>query len=369
MNQPPDTVFLPAAELCFDVRNPRLLEFGVSGRTSPGEILNILWEAMDARELAMSIAASGFFRHEPLIVAEENGRRVVIEGNRRLAAVRGLLDPALVKRPGGPIPVLDPAARKALEHLPVLYGDRREAWRYLGFKHVNGPAKWTGFAKAQYVAQVHREYGVPLRDIAGQIGDSHGTVRRLYRGLMILEQAERAKVWDSGRRWNPRLAFSHLYTAADYDGVAAFLGLEPDAPESPEPVPPGRLKELGEFLTWLYGDRPANRPPVVISQNPHLRMLDEALKSPEAVYALRDGCDIVRAHELSRPSSALFAEALSAARRELMTAKAQLTPGYDGSEELLRIAGTVADLADSIYREMERIRNPETRPVRQTVES
>ena len=67
-------------------------------------------------------------------------------------------------------------------------------WRFLGFKHVNGPAKWTSFAKAIYIAEVHREYNVPLADIAEQIGDRHKTVQRLFRGLMVLDQAEKMKV-------------------------------------------------------------------------------------------------------------------------------------------------------------------------------
>ena len=126
---------------------------------------------MDVREVMLSIAASGYFRHEPLIVAREGGKNVVIEGNRRLAAVRVLLDPTLVEATD--IPAIGKDAKEALRQLPIIASNRKDAWQYIGFKHVNGPAKWTSYAKSQYVTKVHREFGVSLEDIAKQIGDTH----------------------------------------------------------------------------------------------------------------------------------------------------------------------------------------------------
>lgn len=55
----------------------------------------------------------------------------------------------------------------------------------------------------------------------------------------------------------------------------------------------------------------------------------------------------------------MFEEALLAAKRELTTVRAYLTTGYDMSEALLRIAGTIAVMADDIYTELERKQNPE----------
>ena len=79
---------LPVSTLSFDPKNPRLPEFELTDDSTESEIIQVLWDAMDVRELVLSIGASGFFSHEPLIVDRENGKNVVIEGNRRLAAVR-----------------------------------------------------------------------------------------------------------------------------------------------------------------------------------------------------------------------------------------------------------------------------------------
>ncbi len=350
-----NTVRMPASELNFDRANPRLVEYGVTSASTDADILQILWDTMDVRELVQSIAASGFFEHEPLIVAEEEGRKIVIEGNRRLAAVKVLLDRSTRERDGWPIPELQAREREDLENrLPVAMSDRRDSWRYLGFKHVNGPAKWTSYAKAKYIADVHRQYGIALCDIADQIGDRHNTVRRLYRGLMVLEQAERTKVYDRDDRYRPHLSFSHLYTGLDYDNISSFIDLRSEEEEAEDPVPVGRLSQLGELCRWLYGSKREKSLPVVESQNPHLRQLNAVLGSMEAVSALRDDRDLQRAYELSRPSSSVFEESILAAKRELLRARAHLTTGYDGSEQLLRVAGSVAQMAEDIYDEMHR---------------
>ncbi len=288
--------------LNFDRTNPRLAEFGIQSTATDEEIIRILWETMDVRELTQSIAASGFFQHEPLIVAREARKLVVIEGNRRLAAVKLLVEPSLAQHLNVDVPPLTTTAVAKLQKLPVVYMDRKSAWRTLGFKHVNGPAKWSSFAKAKYIADVHNDYSVPLAEIAEQIGDRHRTVERLYRGLMVLNQAEKRRVFKRENKWHSRFAFSHLYTGLELDGISTFLGINDDDVENREPVPRTKIQELGEVMSWLYGNREKGEVPVVEKQNPNLRELDAVLKNREAVAALRNERDLSSALELSRRS-------------------------------------------------------------------
>lgn len=346
------------SELTFDFKNPRLVEFDLTPKTTESEIIAVLWEAMDVKEIALSIAASGFFRHEPLIVARENEQNIVIEGNRRLAAVKILLNPTVVDDLNASLPVITQSAKADLKTLPCLISTRKEAWQYIGFKHVNGPAKWGSYAKSQYVADVHRDFGVPLADIAQQIGDTHRTVQRLFRGLMVIEQAEKMQVFDRENRWYRHFSFSHLYTGLDYPGISSYIGLRPANDEDPEPVPSEKKDELRQLCLWLYGNRREQIRPVIQSQNPHLRQLDATLSDRGATADLRRNGNLAYAFESSRPASNRFEESLLAAREHLQKARGMLSEGYDGSEELLRTAGTVANLADDLYREMERKRNP-----------
>ena len=347
-----DRMWFDISELAFDEKNPRLAEFDTSG--DEPEIIKMLWEMMDVKELVLSIAASGYFPHEPVIVAREGGRNVVIEGNRRLAAVKLLRQPALGRDFNARIPRISRERRESLAQIPGLLRTREDAWRYLGFKHVNGPAKWGSYAKSQYIADVHRKFGVPLDEIARQIGDTHNTVRRLYRGLMVIEQAERLDVFSRDDRWRGHFAFSHLYTGLQYPGIGEFLALESTSDEIQDPVPQEKQDNLRELLVWIYGSRSQKKPPVIQSQNPHLRWLDAVLVNREALAALRQGTELFLAFETSRPSSNLFEEALVAAKQNLEKARGILSTGYDGSKELLRIAVVTADLAYDLHEEMER---------------
>ena len=351
---------MKVSELAFDLKNPRLVEFDLTDNTTEGEVIQILWEAMDVREVMMSIASSGFFSHEPLIVAEEDGENVVIEGNRRLAAVNILIDPSIAKSFTTKLPDITTEAKNALAELPVVIGSRKEKWRYLGFKHVNGPAKWGSYAKSQYIADVHRNFKIGLEDIAKQIGDTHRTVQRLYRGLMVIEQAERMKVFSREDRWFRGFYFSHLYTGIGYAGISEFIGLRSETDEQQEPVPAEKKKELGELFLWMYGSKRENVPPVIQKQNPHLGQLDAVVSNRQALSILRvrGYRGFVDAYEASRPSSNAFEESLHEAKSYLEKARGLLSAGYDGSEELLRTAGTVANLADDLYEEMVRKSKP-----------
>src|SRR6266853_2356705 len=112
------------ADLHFDHLNPRLAEYGITSGTSDEDLLKILWEAMDVRELVQSISATGYFPHEPIIVAKESNQYVVIEGNRRLAAVKVLIAPNLAKENGWEVPKLSAEATEKLKELPAIIANR-----------------------------------------------------------------------------------------------------------------------------------------------------------------------------------------------------------------------------------------------------
>ena len=64
---------------------------------APREIIQYLFEHDKALDVADSITARGFFPNEPLLAVKENNRTIVIEGNRRLAALKALREPGLLE--------------------------------------------------------------------------------------------------------------------------------------------------------------------------------------------------------------------------------------------------------------------------------
>ncbi len=342
---------IPVSELFFDYRNPRLVEFDeVNSQTPVEKIIKILWEAMDVREIVLSIAASGFFKNEFLIVSQESGRNIVIEGNRRLAAIKVILESGLIN---APIPEVSEEIKKSLLEVPVMIATRKEAWRYLGFKHVNGPAKWGSYAKARYIAQVHNDFNIPIPQIALQIGDTHKTVQRLYRGLMVVEQAEKEKVFAREDARRSHFAFSHMYSGLQYKGISQLLNLRDENEDTTEFVPKNKINELRDLCLWLYGSKKADIEPVVQTQNPHLRQLDCVVQNKEALAALKNGDPLESALKWTQPASARFEDELLKAKRNLYSARGLATDGYDGSEHLLKIVESISDMAYDLYREME----------------
>ncbi len=345
-------------KLNLDWKNPRLAEFGITSKTQPKEILRILWENMALEEIVTSLVAHGFFDTEPLVVVVEEGKHIVIEGNRRLAAVMIVRDPSIIQNKLDPI-VLERISKdivKGLEKLPViLVASRQEAWRFIGFKHINGPAKWNSFAKAQHIVQVHKEYGIPLSEIAFQVGDTHNTVQKLFQGMMVIEQAEKQKVFNREDIKRSRLYFSHLYTALQYEGFKDYLNIGDAAIESLTPVPKERKDNLGQLLLWLYGSKKRDIEPVIATQNPDLKRLENVVRNREALASLMSGVPLPTAYELSRPKNSVFEESLFAAKRELQTAWSYVNEGYTGNDELLAIAKALSKNAKELYTRMQEI--------------
>src|SRR3954447_8458419 len=95
----PKSEDLPIEQLRLDPDNPRF----VTDRDTTNLAEFLPWFNADADLLAVasSIAANGYHAAEPLLVAPRDDgdeRLVVVEGNRRFAAVLILLDPRLVPR-------------------------------------------------------------------------------------------------------------------------------------------------------------------------------------------------------------------------------------------------------------------------------
>ncbi len=357
---PPVAVeWLSTDSLLFDERNPRLRE--EAGGSADGEtqqqILSDLWRDFAVDEVALSIAANGYFPHEPLFVAREAPGLVVIEGNRRLAAVKLLRDGSLRKLVGATdLPRITLKERGRLDTLPGLMLGRTDVWQYLGFKHVNGPQAWQSYSKAQYIAWVHNELNIPLDDIARRIGDRHATVNRLYTALMALEQAAAAGTFYVDDRAKKHFSFSHLYTGLNYSGIQHFIGFDPKKSATAAPIPRAKLAAFGELCEWLYGSATKSKEPLVQSQNPDLRILDEVLQSKDGVAALRQSLPLGLARDISKGDERLFRESLVAAKRSLQEARAHILTGYSGEPDLLETAEDVVQLAESVFEEMTTMR-------------
>ena len=337
--------------LDFDVNNPRFTPDKRPSSHADHAVVEKLASTADLSELVQSIATSGYINIEPLIVIERADRLAVLEGNRRLAAVKLLRDTELARKARISRPDMSAKAVASLEEILVFrVGSEDDARDLIGFKHINGPQSWDAFAKARFAARWLKDEqakpdGMSLSEIAGRMGDQHMTIHRMVSALLVLEQAESEDIYLIEDRVKKGFSFSHLYTGLSYDEFTKYIGMrKPDRRLDPElePVPQSHYRQLGNLLTWLYGSKSRAIEPVVKSQNPDLGKLRLVLANASAVKVLEERMNLQEAEDTATPKAMRFEQHLIAANAELQQA-VQHIDGFNAAAqpELLPIAVSV----------------------------
>lgn len=339
MITPPKNLLSPAqdfvapGDLHFDRENPRFVDIGFSDEI---DIVRELYEQADVDELIQSILSASYIDFEPLIVLRDGN--IVLEGNRRLAALRLISDETLRKKLKINLPTID-NPKPLPEQVRVLIVEHRDDARsFIGFKHINGPFKWDALAKAKYAAKWY-ESGGDISTISRTLGDNHNTVRRLVNGWFALQQALKDG-FDLTQISRKNFAFSHLYTALTRPSVRDYLSLNSEdlsAPPQTSPVPAEKRNELLQLMSWLYGQEHKGEPTIIQSQNPNLNELSKVLAHPEAKAMLMARRDLRVAYERVEPASARFEEALMTAAKQCEDVLG-LAGAYNGEPTLLKVA-------------------------------
>lgn len=338
----PQEVYERPAALHFDRQNPRAPD---QHFPDDNAVVQHLADWFDVGELVLAIAHSGWYDYEPLIVLDPEN--IVLEGNRRLAALRILADPELGKVLNVPMPEkIVPEARPGRIRIQRV-GSRNEARAFIGFKHVNGAFKWDALAKARFAADWYGDEE-NIEAIARRLGDTHLTVLRLVNGWNVLRQSQNLG-FDMKQRSSRRFALSHLYTALARPTVRAYLGLQ-NVPRGQalhrDPVPETHKHQLLQFMSWLYGQN--DEPTIIKSQNPDLNRLAAVLGDSAATAMLEAKRDLTKAYGETESKSVLFGQALMTATQEAEDAS-RLLGHYEGQEDLLRAGENLRKTAVSLY--------------------
>lgn len=338
MGQP---LLCPVELLTLDLDNPRLQTGSDITVNSESELIKVLADIAALDELVTSICTNGYLNFEPLIVIgkSDSGPFKVLEGNRRLAAVKLIRDSELADSVGVKLPTkIKPNVIESIRNLLVYrVAEEVDARAFIGFKHINGPQRWDAYAKARYVARwyVNAKCKVSIDEIAAQMGDNNNTLRAYIFSILLLDQVEEAGIWTiRDRTNNGRFAFSHLYTALGRKEYQEFLGLKGGWSDQPalRPLSPGMLNELGEVLGYIYGSRADDRVALVRSQNPDLKDLGFAIVNSNARLILKNRGTLDEARDATKDPSDAFLDALTVANLRVSRA-IQLMPKYSGGRD------------------------------------
>lgn len=156
----------------FDPTNPRL--GGDSSKSQEKLQTLLMGEPHFANLLVDSFVENGFIEYEPLIVRKSGNHFIVIEGNRRLAAVKHILSnptqyPLKTVNQLRKVPVLIFHQRPDSSHM-------KDIRTYLGVRHLQGYREWPAESKAIFLDQnirskadlsrIKKEFGIQRGDIA-----------------------------------------------------------------------------------------------------------------------------------------------------------------------------------------------------------
>lgn len=350
----------PVAALRLDLENPRLQTGTDIEVRDEAELIEVLADIAALDELVLSICTNTYLNLEPLIVhGPASGPFTVLEGNRRLASIRLILNPALAREVGVQVP--KPVSAKVIKSIEQVLVYRvkepEDAREFIGFKHINGPQRWDAYAKARYVADWYKKENgkIGIDEIAAKMGDANNTLRAYIVAILALDQAREAGQWSLEDRppTKGRFAFSHWYTAltrAEYQQVLGLTGSWSNNPPI-KPIKRQYVEALGEVLGYIYGSVSEERPPLVRSQNPDLKDLGLAIADPNARKILKNRGSLEDAVDALKEPVSAFHDAILVVKLKLDRA-IQLFPKYVAKDpvvdSLVNEVFTQADMLKTI---------------------
>lgn len=348
--------------LDLDPKNPR---FGnpANSITQPALVKSIV-EDFGVDDVISSIAVNGYIEAEPLVVAPaKEGRHVVVEGNRRLAAMLLLSGDERAKG-------YDEYAKKykalhkkseepAYNPVPCIeYGaaSEKELLSYLGVRHIVSTKDWDSYAKAIWIDRVSSEHGIGIDDISTMIGDTNNTVRRLLEGYKFMDQLKESGEYDpqkqsqrKGRGSNSSFPFSWVYTILGYAPVRDYLEIDDDI-QKKALIPKNKIGEAKLVAVSMFGDKVAGVPGA-ISDSRELGDLAKVFLDSDKVVQLRSGSTVKQIVLESTPTDKFIAGALFDTEKVLSNVMGRLVsdpPSQRGAKDTLPRANKVMNLGKSI---------------------
>ncbi|GAA5007718.1 hypothetical protein FNZ56_03930 [Pseudoluteimonas lycopersici] len=343
---------LKLGELHFDPENPRLPE--TLNRADDPAVLQYLLLEANLIELMLSIGEQGYFEGEPLLaVRREEGGYIVVEGNRRLGALK-LLQP-------GAIPPVQPKqvkeAQETAKHhpdsIPVLIFDKRsEILSYLGYRHITGIKEWNHLAKARYLRQLRERYSElnhteAHKILAKEIGSNSAQVAKLLTGLTLLDRARDVGLLNALRLREEDVPFSLLTTGIGYENIARFIGIANAADVDAANL---KVDEFGEFFAWVFDKRYGAKS--VLGESRNFDKLARVVANERAVATLRSGATLEEADLLTSGPLEAVRKFMHLAENNIRSAQDSLSfaEGFDENDvsQADRIRKAAAALAGSL---------------------
>ena len=322
-----DFQVLNIESLVYDRENPRL-PTRLRGE-SDEVILKYLAEKTGIENLMTSIGVNGFFAGEAIVATPtEQGKYVVIEGNRRLTALHLLQNPGLAGNRRSILRAAEEAIYRPLT-IPVFVVETRdETLQYLGFRHVSGVQRWDPLSKARYLESLfERAEGNPTqryRTVAREIGSNGATVQRNLNALAAYRIIESEGFYDIDGLGEESFQFGTFYTATGNAEIANFIGIRQDGVPTHPIIDTCVVGEahLEELTRYMFEED--SKGDTVLGESRNISKLGDVLGSERSLVALRSGQSLETAYRLTPNSREDFIRHINRGIEELKQASANM---------------------------------------------
>lgn len=337
---------IPLDQLLLDQSNPRF--GGLAGKSvDQADILDHIALTFGLDDVLSSLAVNGYFDAEPMVCRKlDNGKYVVLEGNRRLSACLILTgDPRASRQEAKSKQyqaIWSAHGQKSLAPVPcIVFAEHEQTalLSYLGVRHISSAQPWDSYAKAAWVASIVEKSGLKLNDVALMIGDQHRTIARLLEGYYLIQQlvAEGAFTPSNsvrkGRGSVSEYPFSWVYTILGYQAVRRFLELEDTGDKKYPPLKPTSVPKAAIVVNSMFGDSSKGKD-AAIEDSRNIGTLASAFSSPDKIAMLENGKSLKEIERQTQPVDERLRRGLADVREIHADLAAALSEG-----------GVTADLA------------------------
>lgn len=332
---------IPLGKLHFDPKNPRLPK-DLYGVIDENRIVTHMLRDESLIELMKSIAQTNYSASEPLLVVpRDGGDYIVVEGNRRLAALKLLASHVVASVRRKSVDEVLSEKNYAPESIPCIrYNKREEILDYLGYRHITGVKSWGALEKARYLKELYDRHIATVGDegicyvLAQMIGSRRDYVAKLLAAYSLYERANDEAYFGIDISESD-VDFSILSTAIGYENIYKYVGLDSSGDIHGQAVDNDNLKFLFECL---YD------PNKKIGESRQLKQLNAVLGNDIALAEYKAGNSLqIASYYTSEPLDA-FKQFLADAYKSLENAKGSVERVSADEEEVLSITKKLDDI-------------------------
>lgn len=351
------------SDLLLDEENPRLPE---SVERDQQAMLDHIAKTTSIEELMLAIGENGYFPGEPLIAVPHlsvNGKLTIVEGNRRLTALRLLQDANNCTEPGSRMCEISVEAKHKPTEVPVVIQSKRaDILPHLGFRHITGIKQWEPLAKARYLEKLFLNTDknkLPrerYNEVARAIGSRRDYIRRNLDALAVFKEIKDKDFYEIDGLSDVSIKFSVLSTALADEKIGVFVGIlkenkDGDYESSDSIINSNSInkKEVEELITWLFKKDEKGKTRVAESRK--IRELGAVVANPKALNSFRANAPLKIAYQMTSDSGQNFIEYLFTAEGSLNEA-AGMVATIDFNEDGLEVVRRILDTIKMIGREL-----------------